>query len=435
MSEAETIVNSIALILFLGIIAGRFAEKRNFPKMVPLIIIGMIYSRIQNPNFHEFSDESLQEIALVLAELALIMVLYNEGMHLNLKSLRQNILPIFLLALIGTIITVIIVSVFVSVILTNFYPEIIEEDVALLSLTALITAAVLVPTDPAATFAILKNSGGKIKERIETILGGESAFNDITAILLVLILFIPQIKAGDDTLERAEIKESGFDIAREFFGGIGFGIGIALITIIIMRRLSSGPEFSYVSASGAFAIFIFAPEFHVSAAIAALVAGIFIKNPHFLLFSKSYEETALYSFWDDLTYIIEIFAFVFIGILFSFDHLRAKLAAGLLFSLIVLFARILSVFISTMSLEFTPFTHKILSNKDRFFIAIAGFRGLTTVVLALIAYISIAEIQPNLANLILFTSLSLILVSGIIQGLLLPSVTRKTEVLNDLPTK
>ncbi len=427
-SNIDVIVNSIALILILGIIAGRFAEKRNFPKMVPLILMGMIYSAIENPNFQQFSDETLKEIALVFAELALIMVLYNEGMHLNLKSLGRNFLPIILLAVVGTIMTV----VFVSVILTSYAQTIRGEEITYFSITALLTAAVIVPTDPAATYAILKNSGGKINSKIETILGGESAFNDVTAILLVLILFIPKIEAGESTLENLEYKETGSIIMKQLVGGIGLGLLIALITIIIMRRLSSGPEFSYVSASGAIGIFIFAPELDVSAAIAALVAGIFIKNPRLMLFSKKYDEPALLSFWDDLTYVIEIFAFVFIGILFTFDNYKVKLTVGLLLSIVVLFSRLLSVYISTIPLELTPFTHKILSNKERFFISIAGFRGLTTVVLALFSYISIVEIDEDLADLILSASLSLILVSGIVQGLVLPYVTRKTGVLNSI---
>lgn len=426
-SEIEIVVNSVALILVLGIVAGRFAEKRNFPKMVPLILMGMVYSAIENPNFAKFSDDTLKEIALVLAELALIMVLYNEGMHLNLKSLRQNFLPIILLAVVGTIMTV----VFVSIILTSFASTFTGEEFTFFSITVLLTAAVLVPTDPAATFAILKNSGGGVRERIETILGGESAFNDITAILLVLILFIPKVEKGEDTLHDIGLREIGGEIGQQVVGGIGLGIIVSLVTILIMRRLTSGPEFSYVSASGAISIFIFAPELEVSAAIAALVAGILIKNPRFLFLSKKYDEASLYSFWDDLTYIIEIFAFVFIGILFTFDNFYAKLAVGLLLSTVVLFSRLLSVYISTMPLELTPFTHNILSNKERFFISIAGFRGLTTVVLALISYISIASINEDLADVILFSSLSLILVSGIAQGLVLPSVTRKTGVMDD----
>jgi NhaP-type Na+/H+ or K+/H+ antiporter len=385
----------------------------------------MVYARYDNTNFHQFSDDALKETALVLAELTLIMVLYNEGMHLNLKSLRQNFLPIILLAVVGTIMTVI----FVSVILTSFAQNIRGEDIAFFSITALLTAAVIVPTDPAATFAILKNSGGDINPKIETILGGESAFNDITAILLVLILFVPKVIAGEDTLENIELRETGSVIAKQLLGGIGFGLLVALITIIIMRRLSSGPEFSYVSASGAIAIFLFASELGVSAAIAALVAGIFTKNPRFLLFTKKYDEPALLSFWDDLTYIIEIFAFVFIGILFTFEDFWHKLGVGLLMSTVVIVSRLLSVYMSTLPLELTPFTHNILSNKERFFISIAGFRGLTTVVLALFSYISIAELDEKLADLILLSALSLILVSGIVQGLLLPSVTRKTGVI------
>ena len=204
---------------------------------------------------------------------------------------------------------------------------------------------------------------------------------------------------------------------------------------MLMRKTTRSSEFSYISASGAIGIFIFAPYFHISAAIAALTGGIVVKNPRFIFLEKKYQEEVLLNFWEDLIYIIEIFAFVSIGILFQFENFKTYWMIGLILTIIVIVSRILSVFTWTLPLEVTPWTKEMLSNKERIFIAIAGFRGLTTAVLALIAYVSLVDVEglETFANLILYSSLSLILISGVTQGLLLPYVSRKTQVV--MPNK
>lgn len=126
-----------------------------------------------------------------------------------------------------------------------------------------------------------------------------------------------------------------------------------------------------------------------------------------------------------MVYIIETFSFVSIGILSNEKPTRENILFGIGLSVIVIFARILSAFLTTIPLELTRWSKDILSNKERLFIAIAGFRGLTTAVLALLAYISLAPINEVEADRILYTSLTPILISGIIQGILPPKVTQR----------
>jgi NhaP-type Na+/H+ or K+/H+ antiporter len=170
----------------------------------------------------------------------------------------------------------------------------------------------------------------------------------------------------------------------------------------------------------------------VSAAIAALFAGIMLKNPRFIFMSKKYDDAAINVFWESVVYLIEIFAFVFIGLLFDKDVVEPYIKIGVALSLIALAARTISVYLSTLPLEIMGWTREILSNKERLFISFAGFKGLTTAVLALLAYVSIMGAEtPNedLANLILYTSLFLILFSGIGQGLILPLIIKKSDIM------
>ena len=47
-------------------------------------------------------------------------------------------------------------------------------------------------------FAILRGGDTRVKEKFETILGGESALNDVFAILLVSVIFIPLVSSELD---------------------------------------------------------------------------------------------------------------------------------------------------------------------------------------------------------------------------------------------
>jgi CPA1 family monovalent cation:H+ antiporter len=401
--------------------------------MVPLILFGMFMTVLIPKRsidlLTNFEFDESKEFALILAEIALVMVLYREGMHLDLRSLAKNFLPVIILAVVGTVITASVVALVV-----NLLPvEINGVPLEISFLGSFLIAAIIVPTDPAATISILNSSGTRVRKKIETMLTGESAFNDVIAILLVIILLLPQVIEGET--EKLVISDDVFDVVRrQVLGGIAFGFVVAVVVLLFMTRMNSEDEYAYISISGLFAIFIIAPELEVSSAISALIAGIFIKNPKFILFKKKYDEKSMFSFWDNVVFIIEILAFVFIGFLFSAGEFTPYWKLGIALSIVVIAARIFSVFISTWPLEIIRPTREILSNKERLFVSIAGFRGLTTVVLALFAYIDlIAEPTAGLtglANVILYSSLFLVLFSGVLQGLFLPLISRKTEVID-----
>lgn len=172
----------------------------------------------------------------------------------------------------------------------------------------------------------------------------------------------------------------------------------------------------------------------MSAALAALTAGVLIKNPDLINMKKDYNERPMIQFWGNLIFSIEILAFVTLGILFNTEDFRKYAALGILFSVVVIISRIISVYVATYPLQFMSSEKTPLSIKERFFVASAGFKGITTGVLALLAYIRLVPIDRQLAEVILYGSLNLILISAIIQGLFLPLITRKTGVMDVMKT-
>ncbi|MHA1968276.1 MAG: cation:proton antiporter domain-containing protein [Candidatus Hodarchaeales archaeon] len=189
MSETA-ILYTLIIVIFVGILAGRAAEIYKFPKMIPLILTGLLITIMAALTHIELELEAIKELTLLISEIALIIVLYNEGMHLDLRSFRSNLLSILILALLGTFLTALFVGI--TIIALNY--------VSISFLAALLIGAIIAPTDLAVTFSILRGGGTRVKEHLETILGGESALNDALAILLVIIIIVPQLVLGREGL-------------------------------------------------------------------------------------------------------------------------------------------------------------------------------------------------------------------------------------------
>lgn len=434
--EAILVINTISIVLFFGVLAGTLAERLRIPKMVPLILIGIVISFIGPSIIVDFEQAAIRDLTLIIAELGLFLVLYNEGMHISVKHLKQNFAPIIILASVGTILTVSIVGIIESAILGAIPGQTFSS----VFLGSLLIAAIVVPTDPAATFSILRTSGQKVKKHLETIVGGESAFNDVIAILLVVIILIPQVQEGNTQLE---LDFAILLIALwQLIGGILLGIVISAATLVLIRRVQRdrdrANETAALSLTSVFLIFSLSQLIDVSGAIACLAAGVIMSNPHYVRMKRWYTSSFMEPFWSKIVFLIEIFAFTFVGMLFDLESFGRFFVPGLVLSLIVLGVRIVSVYISTSPLERHERTKDIITNKDKFFIAFAGLKGLTTAVLALLSFVALegSESKQSLfdfADALLYTALTLILVSGIIQGLLLPGLSTRLEVYEHEP--
>ena len=67
-SELSLILNTFGIMLFFGTLAGVFSEKINIPRMIPMIVLGIILSFIKPEGLINFSDSSTKETTLVLIE-------------------------------------------------------------------------------------------------------------------------------------------------------------------------------------------------------------------------------------------------------------------------------------------------------------------------------------------------------------------------------
>ena len=104
--------------------------------------------------------------------LALIVILFDGGLHLGRRRFREAAVPIVALGVLGTFATTALIAVVSHTIFGLDW-----------KFSAVLGAA-LAPTDPAVVFAVLANK--ELTGRTASILEGESGFNDPAGIALLL---------------------------------------------------------------------------------------------------------------------------------------------------------------------------------------------------------------------------------------------------------
>ncbi len=165
--------------------------------------------------------------------------------------------------------------------------------------------AVVAPPDAVAASAVARRVG--MPRRLVTILEGESLVNDATA----LVALRTATAAIATTVSTAGVIG---DFVWATVGGVGVGLGIALISGAVRHRLVedtlTGTSFSLVTP---FAAYLAAEEVGASGVLAVVVAGLLLGHKTFMIQSapsRIVEQTN----WRTIAYVLENSVFAMIGL-------------------------------------------------------------------------------------------------------------------------
>ena len=76
---------SLGLILFSGFLIGFIFEKIKVPKVVGMILVGILFG----PSVLNIIDSKLIELSPSLRQIALVVILTRSGLSLNFKNLKK----------------------------------------------------------------------------------------------------------------------------------------------------------------------------------------------------------------------------------------------------------------------------------------------------------------------------------------------------------
>jgi cell volume regulation protein A len=102
MVEPFVIMDQIIIILLAGVIVAKISERFGLPSIIPLFIIGYL---VGSEGLDIFVPLTLVLSLSVVVTLALRVILFDEGMRIDLKLLNEFRLTVFLLATLAVVVS------------------------------------------------------------------------------------------------------------------------------------------------------------------------------------------------------------------------------------------------------------------------------------------------------------------------------------------
>jgi CPA1 family monovalent cation:H+ antiporter len=269
----------------------------------------------------------------------LAFLLFAGAIHVNLDDLGREWLPISLLAVVGTLASTFIVGGVTWLVLGSL-------GLGIPFLHALLFGALISPTDPIAVLGIMKSVGAP--RQLEVQMAGESLFNDGLGVVVFLVLLQLSGLGGHGAVTEAPLAIDGGAVALLLFREVGGALLLALaagtLAYQMLKRVDNYQVEILITLALAMGLYALADSLHLSAPIAAVVAGLFVGNQGraFAMSKKTREHVD--TFWELVDEILNVVLFLLIGLeLLVLPIQREWLLAGTLAIPIVLAARWFSV--------------------------------------------------------------------------------------------
>jgi Na+:H+ antiporter len=339
----------------------------------------------------------------VLLDVMLGLLLFASALHFDYHKLKEQRWPVVLLSTLGVIISTFVFG-------GLFYLIVLVLPLNVPLIYCFVFGALISPTDPIAVGAILKKSN--ISPKLNTIISGESMFNDaIGLVLFVTLLSIAQ--SPGDKLTIGRIVQL---FTREVLGGIGIGLIAGFLGYRMIRSIRNFQTILLISVALILAISFIAHQIFASIPLSAVTAGLIIGNKS--LDKKQLANQFLGRIWQLLDDVLNTILFVMIGLqLVVMPFVDNYWLVGLLSIVVILIARVASVSLPAV------FLLRRVSFKSLSILTWAGLRGGISIAMAL----SLPD--SPFREVILSSCYFIVIFSIIIQGLTLNRLV--TKLMNE----
>ena len=325
IASAHVILLAAGVVIFLGVAGESFFKKTGIPDVAFLMIFGVIIG----PVFGIIQPEAVIEVVPYFAALALIIIMFDGGLHLDIKHLVKTAHFSVTLAVLGFILSVVIIT------LAAHYA------LGWLWLESILLASIVGGSSSAIVFGLVRNI--KISEEVKSMLSFESALTDILAMIVAFILFEAVL------IGHFDIQTLQETLGRAVVVGLVLGFGVGIPWMYVSTKLGNAQHAYMLTLGILFVLFFLANEFGESGALTALVFGLMLGNKRHLSRILKFKLPKIEA--DDpthnqLTFLVRSFFFVFVGLMASFGQIE-YVVFGILVTIVVFGGRI---FVGTITL-------------------------------------------------------------------------------------
>ena len=370
----------VAGIIILGFGGELFFKRTGVPSFLFLIFVGILLG----PVLGAIPGQQLLPILGTVATLTLIMVVFYSGMDINIRTVVSGSGRILLQVTLYVIPSIIVIGVIQHFLLgwdllqSLIFGSIIGGET---------TAAVVIPLSRSL----------KLVDKTITFVSVESILNSIYSIVIFSAL-VAAYQTGT-----TNVSVALGTIASKFSVGIMAGGILSIVWILLLDRLKNYP-YTYVFTLGlVFATYSISFALGGSGILACLIFGILLGSYKilngFLPGSRGLDidplRKQLTVFQGEISFLLETFFFVFLGLTFSIkaSTIPTDLGAGLVLLGLLLAVRVAATSVSTRKSEIEA---------DRTKIILLCAQGLTPATLAILALNAGVPLAPEFLNLVTY---------------------------------
>jgi len=377
MIDVFSIFTLIGITLFLGYVCSIIFKKTQIPDVIWLLLFGLLIG----PIFNLVDRTIFIAIAPFLASFALLIILFDAGLEMNLYNMIKQFPRSILLSIVGISLTIISIAL-ISTFLFNFD-----------WIRALLLGAIIGGPSSAIVVSILKKLD--VREDIRVILDLESILTD--PIDVVLTISLVQIYVS--VLPFYSIVEN---ITSAFSIGAVIGFIVGIVWLVLLNKIKDNFDYMLTLAI-LLLVYTFVESINGSGAIASLVFGVVLGSGKIfskaLKFKKSVSiSPSLKKFHEEITFFVRSFFFVAMGIIVSINS--NFILQGIVITIAIALSRIVAVALSTYKMKLTHLETNIMR--------IVIPQGLATAVMAyvpMIYGIKDADIFLNIAFIVILATI------------------------------
>ncbi len=338
IASAHVVLLAAGVTIFLGVAGEAFFKKTGIPDIAFLMVLGVIIG----PVLGIIQTDTVLEIVPYFAALALIIIMFDGGLNLDIKQIMKTAHFALVLAVLGFILSMFIVTM------------IAHYGLGWEWLDSILLSSIVGGSSSIIVFSLVRQI--RVSEETKSMLSFESALTDILATIVAFIMF-EAVLSGHFDLELL-----GVTFGNAVAVGLLLGLGVGIPWMYVTTKLSNA-QHSYMLTLGIlFVLFFLARSFGESGALTALVFGLMLGNRYrlsrylrFKLPDISTDDTM----HNQLTFLVRSFFFVFVGLLASFGQIE-YIIFGIIATLIIYFGRTILTKISLTN-KFSQLDRKVTS--------------------------------------------------------------------------
>lgn len=394
-------------IIIIGFLGNYVFERTSIPDMILLIILGIIIGPLSGL----VDAASIMGLAPYLAALALVYILFDGGIAMNIYRVFAESPRAAILAVVGFGLSVIVTTLFMAFFIIPNVPIV----------YSILFGTILGGSSTAVVISLASKIN--VSEKCSTIISLESAITDIFCIVFSLVAIEVALKGTVD------ITTIGQSVASRFSTGIVIGLIFGLVWLNILKRIVKVSYVYILTLAVVLLAYAISELLGGSGSLCSLLFGIVLGNEKeiYRIFKMEKPEvtvidSGLKRFESEVAFLLRTFFFVYIGLIFTVSEFT-MIIIGTVLSFILLLARVISVEVATIrSAELCD---------ERPIMNVLLTRGLASAVLATLPlqYASENTFFKELYPLYINITVVVILATAIIATVGIPLLKRKAKTV------